>query len=130
MNVSGTYDVCLEGKVIGWVKLATVGLYCVLESQCCWAGETMMHLSMAAGDFVEDMGLMIPIDGKLHLRKKIPLKRIEGKILSFSLRPRQSDAEIFIPVDPDLPFPFLHCLGDARLEFQDNTAGIVILKNS
>ena len=127
--MNGTYDVCLEAEKIGWVKLSTCGLYCVVECQCCWPGESMMHLVMLMQEGIEDLGLMIPEQGRLCLRKKMSLKKMPKEITGFELRERKQETEEFFVIEPHHSFPYLHRLYKAKFTVCDEKIGLTIPKN-
>lgn len=128
--MNGTYDVCLKSARVGNVKITTSGLYCFLESECHWLGEKMMHLIMMTEDGSLDLGLMTPDNGKLRITKKIPNKRIGKEIRGFHLRERSQETEEFCAIDPDVPFPYLHRLDEAKLSVRDGKTGLIFLKKT
>ncbi len=126
MDLEGTYAVHLNGEKVGTAILSRCGLYYEVQSRCAVRGKQMVHLLMGIESAVEDLGLLIPANGGLELKKRIPVRRIgEGKP-SFFLRNRNEAVEYFVPVKPGEAFPYLHRLKDAAFAVHNGQTGVVL----
>lgn len=115
----GTYQVYFEGIPVGTVCLTKWGLYYELECHCQKISDEMMELVTNVKDDRKKLGLLLPSDEGLMLRKRIPAKDLgEGKG-EFFLVPRNSPIFEQVPVDPQNPFPYLQKLPDAFLTCKD-----------
>lgn len=117
--MEGTYQVRFEGRPVGTVSVTHWGLYYRVYCRCQGIGKEIMELEARSNDVRERLGILVPMDGSMGLERKIPIKRLgEGK-MTFSLIPRNSEAQPLVAVSENEPFVYLQQLGDAYLEMQD-----------
>ncbi len=128
--MEGTYHVCRNGLQVGTVMLTRCGLYYEVSGRCRMEADQMWHLMMETENVSEDLGIMVPIGSWLALRKKIPVKRLAKGVPSFFLKERYTSIQLFIPVKPEEPYPYLHLLNESTLATQGETKGISISKKT
>lgn len=124
--MEGTYAVCLNEQKVGTATLIRCGLYYEVTSRCAVSEKQMFHLLMELGNVVEDMGLLIPVNGALELKRRISVKRIGEGQPSFFLRNRSEASQHFVPVKPEEEFPYLHRLKDAAFIVHNGQTGVVL----
>lgn len=130
MNLEGTYKVNFGEKQVGSVEMKRVGLYYELQCCCSRCDGQMVELVAEGKGFRENLGLLLPMEGGLGLKMRIPVKRMgEGKP-RFSLHLRHEEEENLIEVDADAPFAFLQQLESAHLVFRQGKAMIAFGKNN
>ena len=126
--MEGTYDVyCLNQKV-GSVEVKEKGLFYVFHAKCKVDERGMYSLVMEHGDGQVNLGIMIPENELLTLRKQFPMKRAGKPPLSFYLKDRNYDDIIDI-LNPDVSFLMLHRLEEAYLEMHENQHRICFKKS-
>ena len=129
MNLEGTYKVNFGEKQVGSVEVKRVGLYYELQCRCSRCDGQMVELVAEGKGFWENLGLLLPMEGGLGLKMRIPVKRMGEGQRRFSLHLRHEEEENLIEVDADEPFAFLQQLESAHLVFRQGKAMIAFGKN-
>lgn len=113
---------------MGKVQVERQGLYYRIHCRCQMTGEIMCCLQAQCGDRQENLGVVVPMDGGFGLDTRLPVKRLGEGELSFTLTPKNGQAQkgTFIPLAPEEPFAYISRLKDAFLERQGNVLGVVI----
>ena len=124
MNLEGTYDVTHNGMRVGTVSLTRQGLYYAIACRCHAAGDQMLRLWVEAGGNIQDLGLLIPAAGALELKRQMPCKRMGEGMPVFSLRGRAEETAQFLPVEADVPFPWLRWLDTCVFAVRKGRAGV------
>lgn len=130
MDLEGTYDVRFGTKTVGNVTLTRQGLYELICCRCENLGSEMTDLWVQSGALETDLGLLIPDQGALVLKKKVPSKVIGEGCPSFYLKLRQELTEEGERIDPEKPFLQLHRLPDAYLLVRGGEIRIGFRKNN
>lgn len=83
----GTFPIFLEGRPVGQADIQTQGLYVCFRCRCGPAQGEVLRLFMRGEDFRLCLGVPVPQDGELVLRKKrslrsLPLRKVEEFYLS------------------------------------------------
>ena len=124
--MEGTYPVSYRGETVGSVVLRRCGLYYELCCRCQPAGEKMLQLILMGTDQTENIGLLIPHNGRLELTKRIPAKRLGEGSASFYLRCRREEDALFYAVEPERSVSFLHRLDDCFFAVRNGKTGIIL----
>ena len=125
--MEGTYEVSLGAKPIGQVTVRRQGLYYHFSCRCVLIGDVVCKLIVTCADKQENLGVMVPMDGKFGIEKRIPVKRLGEGIPQFRVMPKHEKMEgKFVPIYPEEPFAYMTRLKDAFLETQAGQLGIVI----
>lgn len=121
------YDVKMAGKTIGHVNVWPDGLYLHFSCRCNFSGEVMYQLVLRSQDREENLGLLVPMDSRFGLEKKLPKKQIGQGSLGFFLKPRHEKGENrFVPIRAEEPFAYLRQLEQAVLAVRSGQIGIVL----
>lgn len=124
--MEGTYGVFFEGENVGTITVIRSGLYYALTSQCRVPETKMLHLIMEIENCTHDLGLLIPVDGTMRIKKQIPIKRIGAGEPFFYLRERNASADLFVCVREDEAFPHLHRLKDSVFSVRNGEPGLIL----
>ena len=124
--MEGTYPVSYRGEKVGTASLRRRGLYYEIDCRCRMAGGEMVQLILIDGKRMEDLGLLIPNNGSLELRKRIPTKQIGEVRPEFCLRCRTGEKAVFFAIDPQRPFPSLHRLTECVFHIKGEEKGIIL----
>ncbi len=116
--MEGTFNLTLDGQVVGTVKLKREGLYCRVSCCCRVAGKEIRRL-YADG---EKLGVLIPEHGELILETKVAAKRLKPGC-AFSL---DQNTNTFIPIRPGEAFEHLDKLRPGRLTFREGEMGLMV----
>ncbi len=123
------YFIHFQGRQIGELQIYTEGLYYRIFCRCNLPGKEVYRL-IAIGEKDEfDLGICLPEQGELILRKCIPVKCLHFEILGFELREHNTAvSERFIAVHQNEAFPHIDQLCGAKWRCHGEIMG-VILKN-
>ena len=125
--MEGTYEVSQGAKPIGTVTVQRQGLYYHFSCRCILTGDVVCKLIVTCGEKQEKLGVLVPMDGKFGIEKKIPVKHLGEGTPQFRLMPKHEKMEgKFVPIYPEEPFSYMAKLKDAFLETQAGQLGIVI----
>ena len=113
------------GEGIGFVDVDREGLYYHVSCRCDLCAEVMYQLFLQAGDKALCLGLLVPMDGRFGMEKRVAAKQVAPGPMRFYLRPRHDamDAD-FHPVSPEGPFAYLTRLEQAYLIRRDQIWGV------
>lgn len=121
------YDVFLLDKPIGTAEVEKQGLYYHIRILCNPDGEGMYQVRILCGDRRENLGVLVPTEGRFGLETRIPVKKIGTGKPEFQVRPRHGAVNgKYIPISPEEPFRYLSRLKDSFLEIRNEGLGIVI----
>ena len=125
--MEGKYPVLDGNDVIGWATVSRQGLYYCIQCQCGVIRKEVCKLQAIMEGQVQHMGVLIPVGEKLCLDTKIAVKKLNQKIIRFEVACENgAQADSFIPVSSEKPFPYLTCLKEARFQRRGDEIGIVI----
>lgn len=125
--MEGTYEISQGAKPIGKVTVGRQGLYYHFSCRCALTGAVVCKLVVTCGDKQENLGVLVPMDGKFGIEKKIPVKRLGEGTPQFRILPKHEKREgKFVPIYPEEPFAYMAKLKDAFLAHQAGQIGIVI----
>lgn len=125
--MDGNYELSLGDRKIGSVQVRKQGLYYHFSCRCALSGNAVCRLLVSCGGRQENVGVLVPMEGRFGIEKQIPVKRLgEGKP-EFQLVTRQErQTGSFVPIYPEEPFEYIHKLENAFLVHQAGQLGIVI----
>ncbi len=125
--MEGTYPLCLGAEALGQVRVKKQGLYYEYACKCQPFSETMYDVYVQWGTDSRKLGLLVPQDGWLCLRGRIPVKQAGQGSASFVLRPRHCPVtEHFVPLHPQEPFAYLQRLENAYLAARGAEMGVIL----
>lgn len=125
--MEGKYPVRDGNEVIGWVIVSRQGLYYCIQCRCGVIRKAVCKLQAIMEGQVQHVGVLIPIGEKLCLDTKIAVKKLNQKIIRFEVVcENDTQADSFIPVSSEKPFPDLTYLKEARFQRRGNEIGVVI----
>ena len=125
--MEGTYDVTLGSQKMGTVSVRKQGLYWLFDCTCSLSGEVMYDLAVRIGDTQAKLGLLTPEKGAFCLTTKLPSKRFGQGRPVFSLQPRHPEMKgMFVAVNPDEPFHYLHRLESSYLAIRAQQIGLIV----
>ena len=123
----GVFEIKEGASLVGKAKVELQGLYYHISCRCTMKEKSMYRLIVICGERQEDLGTLIPMDGKFGIEKRIPVKRLgEGKPEFFLMTKGSNREGKFISVYPEEPFSYMSRLKDAYLERRNGQLGIVI----
>ena len=123
----GVFEIKEGTSAVGQANVEQQGLYYRICCRCTLQKNMMYRLVVSCGEKQEDLGTLIPMDGKFGLEKRIPVKRLgEGKLQFFLMTKGNRREGKFVPVYPEEPFSYMSRLKDAYLERRNGQVGIVI----
>lgn len=128
--MDGTYEVYLDGKSVGTASVTRLGLYYEISCRCRPAKEDLLELVVQTQDHLENLGLLVPGQGTMEGRKRVPVKRLGQGRMQFFLRPRNGKQEQLLEVDGQKPFAYLQELHRAYFVRRGEKAMIGLRKNS
>lgn len=125
--MEGTYELSLGDKHIGKVRVYRQGLYHHFSCRCDLSGGVICKLQVRCGEKQENLGVLVPMEGRFGLEKKLPAKCLGQGNPEFRLVTRQEQSTgTFVPIYPDEPFAYIHQLENAFLDRRDGQLGVVI----
>lgn len=128
--MEGTYELTRGDQHVGVVQVSRQGLYLHFSCRCDLSGTEICKVLMRCGGQEENLGVLVPVEGRFGLEKKLPAKRLGQGTPEFCLVTRQEQSDFrFVPIYPEEPFAYLHRLENAFLARQDGHLGIVIRKH-
>ena len=116
------YDVFLDGKCVGGVKVTKSGLYYLLSCRCCLPKRGPYKIVLSSGEKEYDLGLCVPVDGALGMNTRITSKNISSGDWKFRAAPRNN--EVFVPIETGSVFPYIYALRRARFAVENTVAGL------
>lgn len=128
--MEGTYPVTYLGEKVGTVTLCHCGLYYDLRCRCRSVGENMLQLILTENEQHIDLGLMMPNQNQLELIKRIPVKQLRITQPDFSLKRRIDDNSIFVSVESEHSFPYLHRIMDCFFDVYSGKKGVKLPKEN
>ena len=125
--MEGTYEISQGAKPIGSVTVQRQGLYYHFSGRCVLTGDVVCKIVVKCADKQENLGVLVPMDGKFGIEKKLPVKRLGEGTPQFRILPKHEKMEgKFVPIYPEEPFSYMAKLKDAFLAHQAGQLGIVI----
>ena len=125
--MDGTYEIAMGAKPVGSVTVRRQGLYYQFSCRCELTGAVVCKLEVSCGGKQENLGILVPMDGKFGIEKKIPVKHLGEGVPEFRILPKHEKLEgRFVPIYPEEPFAYMARLKDAFLATQNGQMGIVI----
>lgn len=116
------YPITAEGKNIGTAYITAQGLY--YEVRCiCKMQQGVLHIEADCGNRRENIGICVPMDGKMVISTKIPQKKLSG-LIGFTVRTRAKDT--WITLNNVKPIPYLYHITEARFALRDGMPGLLI----
>ena len=125
--MEGIYDIYRGGEKIGKAEVRREGLYYRFLCCCDLTGEVMYRLTVKCGDKTENLGIPAPDGDAFYLTKRLPVSRFPKEEPEFRAVPKHAPPdEMWIPVNPEEPFDYIHRLENAVMERRNNELGILI----
>ena len=116
------YPITADGKTVGTAYISPQGLY--YEVRCiCKMQRSVLHIEADCGNRMENIGICVPMDGKMVISTRIPQKKLNGCI-GFTVRTQTR--EIWIPLNSGAPIPHLHRITEARFAVRAGIPGLLI----
>ena len=119
------YNLNLGEDSVGQVSVLKQGLYYVFKCIAVLPQKDSFRLWVEMKDHSVDLGLLVPASGCFELTKRMSIKSFTTEPMRFYLR-QNKDHEIWLPIEPDVPFANIAVLGNARLKYRDGKPGVVV----
>ena len=125
--MTGTYEIELGGETVGSITVRQEKLYYNFLCCCQLSGDVIFQLVAETPGGRESIGVLVPEGERFTLRTRLPVKRFPMGITRFILKPRHESVKgRFVPLSPELPFPYLDRLEKAFLSARDGKVGVII----
>ncbi len=114
--LEGEYVVTFRDRSVGRVSVRKQGLYYLFCCRCRLDCDELCRLQVTCGDRVEDLGILVPVEGGFGMNTRIPVKRFGTGFGEFQLvaGSRMGD-RILVRIYPDEPFAYIARLKKAYL---------------
>ena len=110
------YPIMLGNARIGEAYVTTIGLYYHIRCNCCLSGEAVYRVCVQAGDFCENLGVLVPEGSCFIASTRVPIRKFGSQRLSFYATPKHTVLTgNFIPIHPEEPFGYISRLERAYL---------------
>ena len=119
------YSISWNDKSVGRAEVQSEGLYYRFICACELPDDRIYRITVSDSQTVKDLGICVPDGKKFGLNTRIPKKYLKGETLIFSLTSSNKKNNV-LPVADGAPFPQLEDLENARLQFTDGQAQILI----
>lgn len=116
--MDGCYEVTENGQTVGSVALKQEGLYVSVSCRCELLDHGI-HRLYADG---EKLGVLIPENGELKLKTRVPAKRLKQGC-RFTIGDNNG---VWIPICPGEAFAHLEKLRTGRLGFREGEPGLIL----
>ena len=114
--MEGEYKVTFQNRMVGKVSVRKQGLYYCFSCRCMLEGNELCRLQLTYGDAVEDLGILVPMEGGFGTDTRIPVKRWTEEKGAFQLvANRGTNSENLIRIYPEEPFGYIARLKKAYL---------------
>lgn len=124
------YDVFLDGKCVGIAEIAEEGLYYRISCKCRFPPGKTYKVFAQAGAAEYDLGTYITTADTYGISTRVARKHIRKEQLCFVARgKRVKQTELFVPIDPDKPFPYLTEIKNARFAIENGQPGVIIKRD-
>ena len=128
--MEGIYDIFRGGEKIGKAQVRREGLYYRFLCCCDLTGEVMYRLTVKCGKKIENLGIPVPDGDSFRLSARLPVSRFSSGMPEFQAVPKhQTLDENWVPLNPEVPFDYIHRLENAVLERRNNELGILIAQD-
>ena len=124
--MEGTYPIYQADQTIGQAQITRRGLYYHFFCRLRPAEKTLCRLEVTCGNRTESLGVPVPEGNAFVLNKAIPASHLKEGIPTIRVTQRCDRKEIFVPINPEEPFPYLPSVLDARLEYRDGQPGLIL----
>ena len=102
-----------NGKTVGQMQFEKQGLYYEVSCRCKYPLEKALRVFAVCNGEKIPLGLCVPEGAYFTMRYHIPATRFSGEIERCELWENQSE-NVYIPLDPNAPFPYIRLLEKAR----------------
>lgn len=122
-----SYDVFLDGVIVGKAEIATEGLYYRFRCRCTLPGQGMYRLTARTADHQIDLGICVP-QGSIHtVDKLVPKKHFKDMDIKLFVSVKEDSENVkCVCVDPDKPFTHISQLLNAKLRIVNQVYEIVV----
>lgn len=124
--MEGIYDIFRGGEKIGKAEVRREGLYYRFLCCCDLTGEVMYRLTVKCGNKPENLGIPVPDGDSFRLSTRLPISRFSSDVPEFRAVPKHAPlGETWVPLNPEVPFDYIHRLENAVLERRNGELGIL-----
>ena len=110
------YVIDLGDQAVGTAWVTRQGLYYHIRVQCDLTGEMMRKVLVSCDGKEENLGILVPENGRFACNTRIPVKRLGEGELRFRVLPKHGDlGENWVPLAPEEPFRYISRLKEAYL---------------
>ena len=121
------YAINRDGTCVGNACLTRQGLYYLVRCRCDGEQKERQRVLLRIGSLERDLGLCVPMDGKIGMDTRIPVKEFSDECVSFLLCSEiGTNKESFLPVRENEAFASLDRLMDARFAVRDSVPGVLL----
>lgn len=121
------YDTYFGDAKIGQVRLRKQGLYYCIDGDFERCTKSICRLIGSNGKEHMDLGVCVPCENRLILKRSIPIKNITFDIAKWALvEQSKMPEENFIPVKNDEPFGCIKDLKNAKWWSNGDAYGIIL----
>lgn len=124
----GLYDIYREGKKIGKAEVSREGLYYRFRCCCDLEEGEICRITVTCGAKTESLGIPIPNGDSFWLSARLPVSRFGAEEPTFQIpsKERKAPPQLWEPISPENPFPYLEKLDNAAMEQREEVMGILI----
>ena len=114
--MEGEYKVTFQNRTVGRVSVRKQGLYYFFCCRCIVEGDELYRLRFIYGNEMEDLGILVPMEGSFGTDTRIPVKRwTEAEGVFQLISTRGTNSGNLVRVYPDEPFAYIAGLKKAYL---------------
>lgn len=124
--MEGTWTVFDCGEAVGQCWGSREGLYTRFSCRCALQDGGIHDLLLRIGNWQQSLGVLVPSAGAFVLDTRLVSRQLPEGTPEFSVRPRGTRADAFIPVVPEEPFAYLTRLEKAYLVRRGDQVGLTL----
>ena len=88
----GSYNVCFDNQIVGWVTVTRQGLYAIISCRCGVTGGKKYDLYAKTETGKCSLGLLYAADGGYGLDTRIPVKKLGQGSIQFLIEQKMEQA--------------------------------------
>lgn len=119
------YSISYSEHIVGKAEVKKEGLYYHFRCVCHLQKDNIYTVIVSCNGTEQNLGVCVPMDGRLGLETKVPIKHIGEGTFTFRVVSKHSEEkEVFYPVSAVEPFTQLTQLENAYFCMLDNKPGV------
>lgn len=122
------FPIEFHNKTVGSVSLQRQGMYYLAQCTCWELPAERCRIILVWDGNENDLGVCVPSDEGGSLVKRIPIKQLDGRIVSFHIR--TADENSLFPIYENQPFDQIALIPRARLIYRHGGFYMAVQKES